>query len=83
MEGCMITGPACIFRTAFRVGAWHPTLRFGHQIAYLIGRPLLLVVGGTESESYKQYGGKHYVDQEKGKLRADIYLCLGLKARVQ
>ena len=83
MEGCKITRQAYIFRMAFKVGARHPILGFGHQIAYLIDSPLLLVVGGVESESYKQYGGKHYVDHEKGELRADIYLSLELKAKVQ
>jgi hypothetical protein len=49
----------------------------------LIGRPLLLIVGGTKSKSYKQCGDKHYVDHEKGDLRANIYLGLGLRAGVQ
>ena len=48
-----IIGPACVFETTFRVGARHPILGFGHQVAYLIGRPLLLIVGGVESKSYK------------------------------
>jgi hypothetical protein len=79
----MITGLAYAFRTTFRVGAQCPILMFGHQIAYLIGRPLLLIVGGTKSKSYKQCGDKHYVDHEKGDLRANIYLGLGLRAGVQ
>jgi hypothetical protein len=68
MVGCMIIGLACVFKTAFRVGARHPILEFGHQIAYLIGRPLLLIMGGLESKSYKQFEDKHYVNHVKGEL---------------
>ena len=50
---------------AFGVGAQHPILGFGHQVAYLIGRPLLLIVGGVESKSYKQNGDEHHVDYEE------------------
>ena len=65
---CTNTRPACVFKMAFRVGARHPILGFRHQIVYLIGRPLLMIVGGVESKSCNQYNDKHHAGHVKGEL---------------
>jgi len=50
-------GATRILFVAINEGALHPILGPGHQMRYLIGRLLLLMVGGIESMSYRRKQG--------------------------